>query len=389
MSENNENKEPLNKNNKVPKLRFKEFKDTSLKLTNLSKESIINPRNVVPNSFNYIDLESVKNNKIIKFELINKTNAPSRAQRVISKDDILFSCVRPYQHNNTILSISGIFVASTGFAQIKYTEPYFLLPYFSNSRFSRDVNIRSTGSNYPAINSYDLSKIKLYLPSTQEQEKIGMFFKTLNFKIQILNDKISILKKYKEGMVKVHSRTCIKKALRDILSEENLKTKVNNQYEILSSTANGLFSQKEYFNHQVASENNIGYKIIKRGQLLFSPQNLWLGNINLNKEFEVGIVSPSYKIYNIDNSVNSTWLISTLKSPKLLYTYKLVSEQGASVVRRNLDLNQFLNITIDVPSNNEQIGNAISNLESKIDMLTSQLKTLEKMKVNLLNSMFI
>ena len=37
-----------------------------------------------------------------------------------------------------------------------------------------------------------------------------------------------------------------------------MKTKVNNQHEILSSTANGLFSQKEYFNHQVASENNIG-----------------------------------------------------------------------------------------------------------------------------------
>ena len=168
-----------------------------------------------------------------------------------------------------------------------------------------------------------------------------------------------------------------------------MKTKVNNQHEILSSTANGLFSQKEYFNHQVASENNIGYKIIKRGQLLFSPQNLWLGNINLNTEFEVGIVSPSYKIYNINSSVNAIWLISILKSPKLLYTYKLVSEQGASVVRRNLDLNQFMNITLDVPFNNEKIGETISILKSKISMLNSQLKFLEKMKVNLLNSMFI
>ena len=82
-------------------------------------------------------------------------------------------------------------------------------------------------------------------------------------------------------------------------------------------------------------------------------------------------------------------MISILKSPKLLYTYKLVSEQGASVVRRNLDLNQFMNITLDVPFNNEKIGETISILKSKISMLNSQLKFLEKMKVNLLNSMFI
>ena len=274
------------------------------------------------------------------------------------------------KHNETVDGYKAYYVASKSFRNFarKYCEGI------------KVFSIKPSLLKYAHF-SYPVNK--------KEQEMIVNFFNNLEEKKLLIERKISILKKYKEGMVKVHSRTCIKKDLRDILSEENLKTKVNNQYEILSSTANGLFSQKEYFNHQVASENNIGYKIIKRGQLLFSPQNLWLGNINLNKEFEVGIVSPSYKIYNIDNSVNSTWLISTLKSPKLLYTYKLVSEQGASVVRRNLNLNQFLNITIVVPSNNEQIGNAISIIESKIDMLNSQLNTLEKMKVNLLNSMFI
>ena len=310
----------------------------------------------------------------------------------IVKDGDYVIHLRSFQGGFAFSSLDGI--CSPAYTILRPNSKFlcysFLKEYFVSSRFIKSLKLVTFGLRDGKSIDVDLwFQTEFRIPSLNEQEKIIVFINTIQKKINIIKDKLNVLKKYKEGMVKVHSRTCIKKALRDILSEENLKTKVNNQYEILSSTANGLFSQKEYFNHQVASENNIGYKIIKRGQLLFSPQNLWLGNINLNKEFEVGIVSPSYKIYNIDNSVNSTWLISTLKSPKLLYTYKLVSEQGASVVRRNLNLNQFLNITIVVPSNNEQIGNAISIIESKIDMLNSQLNTLEKMKVNLLNSMFI
>ena len=178
-------------------------------------------------------------------------------------------------------------------------------------------------------------------------------------------------------------------ALKAILSEVNIKTKYNNQYEILSSTAIGLFSQKEYFKHQVASENNVGYKVIKKGQLLFSPQNLWLGNINLNNDFEIGMVSPSYKIYDIDNTINSSWLISMLKSQNMLYKYKQISEQGASVVRRNLDLSQFLEITLDIPDNQIQIGITLETIDKKINALSNLLINLRNLKMHLLNEMFI
>lgn len=186
------------------------------------------------------------------------------------------------------------------------------------------------------------------------------------------------------------TRKCSKKiALKTILSEVNIKTKYNNQYEILSSTAIGLFSQKEYFKHQVASGNNVGYKVIKKGQLLFSPQNLWLGNINLNNDFEIGMVSPSYKIYDIDNSINSSWLISMLKSQNMLYKYKQISEQGASVVRRNLDLSQFLEITLDIPNNQIQIGITLETIDKKINALSNLLMNLKNLKMHLLNEMFI
>ncbi|MDE5561588.1 MAG: restriction endonuclease subunit S, partial [Bacteroidaceae bacterium] len=53
-----------------------------------------------------------------------------------------------------------------------------------------------------------------------------------------------------------------------MLSERVEKTTENNQYEILSSTVKGIFLQKEYFTKDIASENNIGYKIIRLNDIV-------------------------------------------------------------------------------------------------------------------------
>ena len=99
--------------------------------------------------------------------------------------------------------------------------------------------------------------------------------------------------------------------------------------------------QSEYFNKQAASVNTIGYKILKMGQIVFSPQNLWMGIINYNNKFEIGIVSPSYKIYKVNPNFDSLYVGYLLKSNRAIREYVLASEQGASIVRRNLDMQLF------------------------------------------------
>jgi type I restriction enzyme S subunit len=67
----------------------------------LAEVSKINPTNRnLPDSFVYIDLDSVENGILRKENLINLTGAPSRAQRLLEKNDILYQTVRPYQKNN-------------------------------------------------------------------------------------------------------------------------------------------------------------------------------------------------------------------------------------------------------------------------------------------------
>ena len=80
----------------------------------------------------------------------------------------------------------------------------------------------------------------------------------------------------------------------EFLKEYSERSSVNNQHEVLSVTKEGIFSQREYFKKQIASEDNSGYKIVKKGDVVFSAMNLWMGAIDLVKNHEIGIVSPAY-----------------------------------------------------------------------------------------------
>ena len=246
---------------------------------------------------------------------------------------------------------------------------------------------QSTG--VPSLTSSAIEQIRIYIPySKKEQEKIASLLFCLDKKIKIITSKTQALKKYKRGLIKIISENGKTFLLNDILNEENSRTKTSNECPILSSTSKGIFLQNDYFNHQVASTDNIGYKIMKMNQIVFSPQNLWLGNINLNDKFEIGAVSPSYKIYSLNlNLVDPHYIIEYLKTPYMLYKYKLCSEQGASIVRRNLDINSFLNIKIKLPDLKSQ--RTIKALHQHILNLENLLLTINKLKKYLLNSMFI
>ena len=229
-----------------------------------------------------------------------------------------------------------------------------------------------------------------YYPQSKiEQSKIVKLIDNLDHKIEILMMKLDTLKKYKEGLIQQALKSTIKVPLNKLINESLNKTVINNQYVLLSSTAKGIFLQSDFFNHQVASKNNIGYKILEEGQIVFSPQNLWLGNINLLTKYKIGCVSPSYKIFDINTKiVDSNYLIEIMRTKLFLHKYKLCSEQGASVVRRNLDLNQFLNIRVPIPSN-DKFYSLLKEINYLIEKESSKLNIIISIKNYLLKNMFI
>ena len=149
-----------------------------------------------------------------------------------------------------------------------------------------------------------IKNINIDLPTIEEQEKVSKLLEILNKKIKLQKKKIEALKIYKKGLIQKYfeSKNGEKIKISEILEEVINKTTENNQYDVISSTKDGLFLQSEYFNRSIASDNNIGYKILKKNQIVLSPQNLWMGNINYNNKYEIGMVSPSYKIFNINKN---------------------------------------------------------------------------------------
>ena len=261
---------------------------------------------------------------------------------------------------------------------------------------SRYKELRDISSGDGGRGGLNLQMIyNLYIPhcSMQEQKKIGDFLYLLDQRIAIQNKVIEDLKKLKTALEERMLGQCQGKQvrLRDILIERVEKSRINNQYEVLSSTVSGIYSQREYFNKEIASADNTGYKTIHRGDVVLSPQNLWMGNINYNDRFEIGIVSPSYKVFSIDEKFDKGYIAFLLKTRKALWAYSLVSEQGASIVRRNLNYESFLEISFVIPSLKEQQATArrLSAFKQKQTMEEAFLRSLLLQKEFMLKTLFI
>lgn len=251
------------------------------------------------------------------------------------------------------------------------------------------------GSTFFSVNSKDVRNLKIKVPSKLEQQKIADFLGGVDEWIENLEKEKESLEKYKKGvMQKIFSETdgWKERKLGDLIEEVNKKTTKNNQFPILSSTKDDIFLQNDYFKKEIASRNNKGYKILEKDQLVFSPQNLWLGNINLNTKFKIGIVSPSYKIYRIKNDiVLINYFKYLIRLPRMLYEYKISSEQGASVVRRNLNIDLFEEIPLKLPLIKEQqkIAEFLTSIDDLINSKQQQISSAKSWKKGLMQRMFV
>ena len=256
-------------------------------------------------------------------------------------------------------------------------------------------------TSIPQLNNKHIKPYPIKLPSFEEQLKISKFISSVDKKVALLSQNLEIFNDFKKGLLQQIFTQKLRFdfdgewkniPFKKLLKEINEKTTVNNQHEILSSTKEGIFTQKEYFaNRNVASKDNTGYKILRKNQIVLSPQNLWMGNINVNTEFDIGIVSPSYKIYETTDLVDINYFKHIIKLPRLIYEYTCASEQGASIVRRNLNKELFNEITIKVPSSNEQekIGKMFDAYDEKIKNIDKNIQDIKEFKKGLIQQMFV
>lgn len=191
------------KTNSVPKIRFKGFTD-DWEQRKLGEIAEFNPKSDLPDEFEYVDLESVVGTEMVFHRTENKASAPSRAQRVAKTGDVFFQTVRPYQRNNYLFSMPyENYVFSTGYAQMRpKINAAFLMCFLQTESFVQNVLDNCTGTSYPAINSSDLSNLKISLPILKsEQSKIGKLISNLDHLITLHQRKCEQTKELKKFML--------------------------------------------------------------------------------------------------------------------------------------------------------------------------------------------
>ena len=154
-------------------------------------------------TINYIDIESIEDYKVKSYKTFKVSEAPSRAQRIVKEKDVLVSTVRPNLKSFAIITKDkNNFICSTGFAVLRsknnlsseYLFYYTQFDYY----FLNQVLPIIVGSNYPAINSYELKTFFIPLPPIPEQQRIASILSQIDEVIekeQAYKEKLERIKK--------------------------------------------------------------------------------------------------------------------------------------------------------------------------------------------------
>lgn len=173
----------------------------------------------------------------------------------------------------------------------------------------------------------------------------------------------------------------------DIFALSKEVAKAGTNFDVLSVTTGGIVRQSEYFNKQVASEDKSGYLIVRRGQLVMSGLNFWMGSIDFQTICDVGIVSPAYKVFSIVGAgLDIDYLRHYVRSSEMRKFLAMSSVQGASIVRRNLDMDQLRDSSISIPNVEKQkaIAAALNAMEQELELLGEQFAALKTQKRGLM-----
>jgi type I restriction enzyme S subunit len=127
----------------------------------------------------YIDIGNVNSaGEVLDIVTYTFENAPSRARRKVQHGDVIVSTVRTYlKAIAPIENPANNLIVSTGFAVVRprtdILSPRYCKYLLREPSFLAEVERRSVGVSYPAINASDLGDIMVRIPSLEIQDEIA------------------------------------------------------------------------------------------------------------------------------------------------------------------------------------------------------------------------
>ena len=246
------------------------------------------------------------------------------------------------------------------------------------------------GTKQQNYNEELLGNLDISYPSLKEQQQIGAFFTKLDNTITLQQRKLNSLQKLKTGILqkmfpkKGENITEIRfPEFSDAWKQRELGeiaekvTKKNSNFEISETFTNsaeqGIISQKDFFDHKVASSENIGnYYVVDKNDFVYNPRistTAPVGPINRNRLGRAGVMSPLYTVFRAKD-INQLFLEWYFKSSCWHLFMYFNGDSGARSDRFSIKDSVFFSMPIFVPSKEEQfkIGRFFDQLNETITL---------------------
>jgi type I restriction enzyme S subunit len=408
--------------NKVPNMRFpgfsgewqiKKIREIASKInsgkTPLGGEAVYTNKGVLfirsqNVNDNHLDIENaVFIPEEINNEMKNSIVYPNDILLNITGASLGRSCVVPMDFN-----IGNVNQHVCIIRLIKNNNPRFLQPYFSSNKGQNTFKSLQTGSGREGLNFESIKNQKVFIPFFSEQTKIATFLALLNLRIQTQNEIIEHLQSLKKGLL----RTIFSQKkmfndeqgnnfpnwkfvkLKDVFKRSTLKNNDNKlKYVLTNSALYGIVGQNEYFDKDIANQNNLqGYYIVDIDDFVYNPRissGAPVGPLKRNK-LALGVMSPLYTVLKpIKGNLD---FFEFYFETNIWYKYmKSIANYGVRHDRMNITISDFENLPIPFPSLKEQtkIVDFLSSISDKIEIEKKLIEKYENQKKYFLQNMFI
>ena len=265
---------------------------------------------------------------------------------------------------------------------------YYLQNLLQTPNMKEIIKKRLEGSVRMCLSFDSLQSIETNIPSLEEQEKIGNFFIKLDSLIDLQENKIILLNKYKRGLISLtfsNKNGCKEFKLKELLKPYTSKN--TSLYEPVAVGKYGIRKRSEIYS-KIISKDISKNKVIEKNTFVIGMGSKQIDFGILYEDVKYS-VSPAYLTFKISKKINPKYLEEYLRNilPILSFKFMIIgARQG-----KNIDKEGFLNYSIYVPSIDRQnrISDTLIALDKKIEKENELLLLLKQYKHGLLQQMFI